>query len=350
MKKRNRKSRLEICHCDWITLFSLRADQRGAELLKILRDMIGINEGEKSYGGYGGGYFFEQFLDRGFRISASDEGSAKVELQGLFFTGGVTDPFKEFLRIISVVKTIRGTDWKLSRVDVAIDLFGVDLGTAFPNPKSKRYDWNFAFNYSEHQEKNKKEEMVYSGFTIRRQRWSLTIYNKALELSQSNTHAIKKSFFNKLSDENEAITRIELRLKSSQALIAVQGIINSPSSEKDFCEAILKHWGQYHRIKTKSGNDEERFRRIFCDLNPKTFERMKNKEVERIYDDYQEVKIRDMVRDFIRFGVIKGKTTEELSQIVGEQVEFLRESGEIPSAQDLPTSPTPTVRPSREEP
>lgn len=112
---------------------------------------------------------------------------------------------------------------KLTRVDVAIDIFGLPLAEAFPNPKSKRYEWSFPFHYSEHQTKSKNEEMIFTGYTIRRQRWSLTVYDKQVEIKDGNPHPIKQSYFETLSEEGEAITRIELRVKSAEALVAAKG-------------------------------------------------------------------------------------------------------------------------------
>lgn len=174
---------MEMTHVDWITVYGVGSEKRGAELLKILRDSIGVKANEKTYAGYGGGWFFEQFIDRGFRLSTNDEGSAKVELQGLYWTGAVANPFDEFLKISEKIKSIKNLSWKLTRVDVAIDIFGLNLMEAFPNPKSKRYQWGFAFNYHEHQTKTRSGEMLFTGFTIQKQRWSLTVYDKRTEMT-----------------------------------------------------------------------------------------------------------------------------------------------------------------------
>jgi hypothetical protein len=210
---------------------------------------------EKTYAGFGGGWFFEQFIDRGFRLSTNDDGSAKVELQGLYWTGAVPNPFDEFLRIVETIKTIDGMKWKLTRVDIATDIFGLGLADAFPNPKSKRYDWGFSFNYHEHQTKTRNEKMLFTGFTIQKQRWSLTVYDKRIEITEGNPHPIKQSYFDTLAEKDEPITRIELRVKSAEALVAVQGALTDACKESTFCEAILKHWGDYHRIKTDKRSD-----------------------------------------------------------------------------------------------
>lgn len=322
---------MEMTHVDWITVYGVGSRKRGAELLKILRDKVGVNPNEKTYAGFGGGWFFEQFIDRGFRLSTNDEGSAKIELQGLYWTGAIASPFDEFLRVAEKIRTIEDMKWKLTRVDVAIDIFGLSLAEAFPNPKSKRYEWNFPFHYSEHQTKSKNEEMIFTGYTIRRQRWSLTVYDKQVEIKDGNPHPIKQSYFETLSEEGEAITRIELRVKSAEALVAVQGALQAACKEMDFCGAILKQWGDYHRIKTKQDNDEARFKKIFRKPNPKTFERPKKQKLDRLYDDYtQEVKVKDLARNLIRYGLSVGKGVGELAQILIEQTEWLKETGEIP--------------------
>jgi hypothetical protein len=59
MKKKKSKSRMEMTHVDWITVYGVGSEKRGAELLKILRDKIGVNQNEKTYTGFGGGWFFE---------------------------------------------------------------------------------------------------------------------------------------------------------------------------------------------------------------------------------------------------------------------------------------------------
>ncbi len=341
MKRTKQKSRMEMTHADWITVYGVGSEKRGAELLKILRDKIGVNQNEKTYAGFGGGWFFEQFIDRGFRLSANDEGSAKVELQGLYWTGAVANPFDEFLRIARVTKTIEGMNWKLTRVDVAIDIFGLGLADAFPNPKSKRYGWGFAFNYHEHQTKARSGEMLFTGFTIQKQRWSLTVYDKRVEMTEGNPHPIKQSYFETLANKDEPITRVELRVKSAEALVAVQGALTGVCKEAEFCGAILKHWGDYHRIKTLRGQDESRFRRLFRDFEPTTFERVKKEKLNRLFDDFKEIKIRDMARDFIRYGINENQTADDVARIFQEQMEWLKENGELSKPSDMPPSQKP---------
>lgn len=320
---------MEMTHVDWITVYGMGSEKRGAELLKILRDKIGVRQNEKTYAGFGGGWFFEQFIDRGFRLSTNDEGSAKIELQGLYWTGAVGKPFEEFLRIAGVIKTIEGISWKLTRVDVAIDIFGLGLSDAFPNPKLKRYKWGFAFKYHEHQTKSRAGEMLFTGFTIQKQRWSLTVYDKRVEITEGHPHPIKQSYFETLSEKEEPITRVELRVKSGEALVAVQGALQAVCKESEFCGAILKHWGDYHRIKTISGQDEGRFKRLFREFEPTTFDRVRKEKVARIYDDFKEVKIRDMARDFIRYGINEDKSIEEVNRIFQEQMNWLKENEEF---------------------
>lgn len=105
MKKTKRKSRTEMTHTDWITVYGIGSEKRGAELLKILRDKIGVSQNEKTYAGFGGGWFFEQFIDRGFRLSTNDEASAKVELQGLYWTGAVANPFDKLSGALPSITT-----------------------------------------------------------------------------------------------------------------------------------------------------------------------------------------------------------------------------------------------------
>lgn len=332
---------MEMTHVDWITIYGQGSAKRGAELLKILRDKIGVKPNEKTYAGFGGGWFFEQFIDRGFRLSTSDEGSAKVELQGLYWTGAVANPFDEFLRTAEKIRSIEHMSWKLTRVDVATDVFGLGLVEAFPNPKSKRYKWGFAFNYHEHQTKTRAGEMLFTGFTIQKQRWSLTVYDKRVEITEGNPHPIKQSYFETLAEKDEPITRIELRVKSAEALAAVQGALQTVCKESEFCEAILKRWGDYHRIKTKAGSDESRFRRLFREFEPTTFEQVKKEKIERLYDDFKEVKIRDMARDFIRYGINEDKSIEEVNRIFKEQMDWLKENEELTK----PKSPPPSQKP-----
>lgn len=332
---------MEMTHVDWITVYGVGSEKRGAELLKLLRDKIGVKPNEKTYAGFGGGWFFEQFIDRGFRLSTNDEGSAKVELQGLYWTGAVANPFDEFLNVAGKIRTIEGMRWKLTRVDIATDIFGLPLAEAFPNPKSKRYEWGFAFNYHEHQTKTRSGEMLFTGYTIHRQRWSLTVYDKQVEITDGNPHPIKQSYFETLAEKDEPITRVELRVKSAEALVAVQGALQTVCKESTFCEAILKHWGDYHRIKTKRGQDEARFRRLFREFEPTTFERPKKEKLNRLFDDFKEVRIRDMIRDFIRYGINENQTVEDLTRIFQEQMEWLKETGEIVEAQNQPQGQKP---------
>ena len=330
-----------MTHVDWLTVYGVGSEKRGAELLKILRDTIGVKENEKTYAGFGGGWFFEQFIDKGFRLSTNDEGSLKVEFQGLFWTGAVANPFDEFLRIAKSIRTIENVVWKLTRADVAIDVFGLKLAEAFPNPKSKRYKWGFAFNYHEHQTKARNGEMLLTGFTIQKQRWSLTVYDKRVEINEGNPHPIKQSYFDTLAEKDEPITRIELRLKSAEALVAVQGVLTDVCKESAFCEAILKHWSDYHRVKTNKGQDESRFRRLFREFEPTTFERPKKQKLNRLFEDFKEVKIRDMARDFIRYGINANQTAEDMARIFQEQMDWLNENGELTKADTKPPSQKP---------
>lgn len=338
MEKIKAKSRMQMTHVDWITVYGVGSEKRGAELLKVMRDKIGLKQNEKSYAGFAGGWFFEQFVDRGFRISTSDDGEAKLELQGLYWTGAVKEPFAEFQKFVGLIKSIDGIKWKLTRVDVAIDIFGLDLASAFPSPKSKRYEWGFAFDYSEHQTKNKDEQMLFTGFTIRRQRWSLTVYNKRIEIAEGNPHPIKQSYFETLAKKDEPITRIELRIKSSESLVHVQGVLQTVCKESEFCEAILKHWGDYHRIKTKAGHDETRFRKLFREIEPKKFERIKKTKIDKLYENFKELKIRDMARDFIRYGYNERMNLEEVARIFNDQMEWLKENELKAEASELPPS------------
>ncbi len=246
----------------------------------------------------------------------------------------------------SVVRTIENIKWKLTRVDVATDLFGLDLKSAFPNPKSKRYYWGFAFDYSEHQTKSRNGAMLFTGYTIRRQRWSLTVYDKRTELIEGNSHPIKQSYFDTLAEKDEPITRVELRVKSAEALVAVQGSLQTVCKESTFCEAILRQWGDYHRIKTKKGHDEARFKKLFRSFTPPTFGRVKNEKIQRLNEDFKEIKIRDMARDFIRYGINEDKSTDEVARIFGEQMEWLKENGELTKPNQLPPSQKPKGDPS----
>jgi len=341
-EKHKAKPRMEMTHVDWITLYAIGAESRGNELLNLVKDRIGVSQNEKRYSGFGGGWYFEQLVDRGIRISANVDGDAKIELQGLFWTGAVADAFSEFIRMAEAVRPIKGARWKLTRVDVAIDIFGLRLSEAFPNPKSNLYEWNFAFDYSEHQTKTKDGEMRFTGYTIRQQRWSLTVYDKQIEITDAKPHPIKKSYFETLALKDEPITRVELRLKTAESLVAVQGALQTVCKESDFCGAILRHWGKYHRIKTKKGeNEEARFHRLFREIEPVTFERVKNEKINRLVDDFKEIKIRDLARDFIRYGIGENKTPDDIIRIFQEQVEWLGENGEIPQVKPLPPSQKP---------
>lgn len=332
---------MEMTHVDWITVYGVGSEKRGAELLKILRDKIGVSQNEKTYAGFGGGWFFEQFIDRGFRLSTNDEGSAKVELQGLYWTGAVANPFDEFLKVAGNIRTIENMKWKLTRVDVAVDIFGLPLAEAFPNPKSKRYEWGFGFNYHEHQTKSRNGEMLFTGYTIQKQRWSLTVYDKRVEITDSNPHPIKQSYFETLAKKDEPITRVELRVKTAEGLVAVQGSLQTVCKESEFCAAILKHWADYHRIKTKAGSDESRFRRLFREFEPTTFGRPKKEKLNRLFDDFKDLKIREMARDFIRYGINENQTAADVARIFQEQMEWLNENGELTKANPLPPSHKP---------
>ncbi len=125
----------------------------------------------------------------------------------------MANPFDEFLRLAGNIRTIADMRGKLTRVDVAVDIFGLPLAEAFPNPKSKRYEWGFGFKYHEHQTKNKNGEMLFAGYTIHQQRWSLTVYNKRVEITDGSPHPIKQSYFETLAESDEPITKVELRGK-----------------------------------------------------------------------------------------------------------------------------------------
>lgn len=151
----------------------------------------------------------------------------------------MANPFDEFLRTAEKIRSIDYMSWKLTRVDVATDIFGLGLAEAFPNPKSRRYEWGFAFNSHEHQTKTRAGEMLFTGFIIQKQRWSLTVYDKRVEITEGNAHPIKQSYFGTLAEKDESITRVELRVKSAEALVAVQGAITGVCKESELCGAIL---------------------------------------------------------------------------------------------------------------
>lgn len=115
--------------------------------------------------------------------------------------------------------------------------------------------------------------------------------------------------------------------------------------ESEFCGTILRHWGNYHRITTKQGHDEARFRRLFREIEPTTFERVKKEKIGQLFGDYK-VKIRHMARDFIRYGIGENKTADDITRIFQEQVEWLRENGEARQANPLPPSQKPKDDPS----
>ena len=318
-----------MTHVDWITVYGLGSVKRGNELLNLVMEKVGIKRNEKGYSSFGGGWYSHQFTDLGIRISANDNGEAKIEPQGLFWSGAVANPFGEFLRIAKAVGTIDDMRWKLTRVDVAIDIFGLGLKHAFPNPTEKNHRWDFAFDYNEHRTKSKDGKMIFTGYTLRRQRWSLTVYNKRVEIEGKDSHKIKQAYFDMLARKGEAITRVELRIKSAEALVAVQGALKNPCGEAEFCQAILKHWAKYHRVKTRAGHDEARFKKLFCDFNPKKFERSKKEKVVHLHGNHKEIRIRDMVRDFIRYGITQDKTVEDIARIFQEQMDWLNENGEL---------------------
>ena len=120
-----------------------------------------------------------------------------------------------------------------------------------------------------------------------------------------------------------------------------QGALQTVCKESEFCEAILKQWGDYHRIKTKGGQDEARFRRLFREFEPTTFDRPKKEKLNRLFDDFKEVKIRDMARDFIRYGINENQSADDVARIFKEQMEWLKENGELTNVNPLPPSHKP---------
>lgn len=314
--------RLIMTHLDWLTLRGVgEFGKRGAELLKTLRDTLNLSSKEKSFAGYSGGWYYEQFTDRGIRISTTDEAEMKLELQGLFWNGVYQDPFLKMIELANKLKNIEKVDWRLTRVDVAKDLFGVSVAEAFPSPK--KADWDFPFEYTEHQQKAKDEKMVYTGFTARKQRWSLTVYDKKFEIENVHTHKIKQLHFEKFAKKGEAITRVELRIKSGEGLAHMQGFLQTSVNEAEFCQTILKHWADYHRIKTKIGNDEYRFRKLLRSFDKRKLAREKKTRLVALYDDYRAIRINDLARQLVRDGLADGKSFPELLEILEVQYKWL---------------------------
>lgn len=314
--------RMIMTHLDWLTLRGVcDFGKRGSELLKILRDTLELSSKDKSFAGYSGGWYFEQFTDRGIRISTTDEAEMKLELQGLFWNGVFDEPFLKMIEMENKLKAIEKVDWRLTRVDVAKDLFGVNLAEAFPNPK--KTDWNFPFEYTEHQQKSKDEKMIYTGFTARKQRWSLTVYDKRFEIEKVHTHKIKQLHFAKLAINDEPITRLELRIKSGEGLAHMQGFLQTSVTEAEFCQTVLKHWADYHRIKTKSGNDEYRFKNLLRSFDKIKLNKEKKIRQAAIYDDYRAIKINDLARQLVRDGLAAGKSFQELLAILEVQYKWL---------------------------
>lgn len=131
---------------------------------------------------------------------------------------------------------------------------------------------------------------------------------------------------------------------SACSLVAVQGALQTACKESEFCGAILKQWGGYHRIKTNRGNDEARFRRLFREITPTTFVRVKRDKIDRLYDDFKELKIRDMARDLIRFGINENKTADEVARIFQEQMDWLKENEELTKQTANPSRPCREIR------
>ncbi|MBL7554628.1 MAG: hypothetical protein JNM24_02315 [Bdellovibrionaceae bacterium] len=333
-KNSNKKPRQEIIHIDWITIRGVGASKRGAELLKQVRETIGIHsEGYRE--GYGGGYYWQQFVDRGLRISTTDDGTVRVEFQGLYFNGGQANPFAEFNKIICQVQTLKDIEWRLTRIDVAIDLYGVEISQAFPDPFLKRYKFNFKFSKADYSDNDSGAELKTTGYTLKKKRtkssksrWTLAVYNKRQELEDTQAHQIKKEYFNALSETDvEPITRIELRIATPQGLNHVQGILKNPTTEENLCLILLTHWGKYHKITTQNGNEERRFHRFFRKPQPKPIPKVEMKKIAEIAEQHQEISIRDKAREFLRYGLTKAnKTHDELIQIVKDQIEFLKET------------------------
>ena len=52
-----------------------------------------------------------------------------------------------------------------------------------------------------------------------------------------------------------------------------------------------------------------------------------------------------MARDFIRYGMTEDKTADDVARIFQEQMEWLKNEGEIPQSQTLPPSQKPKAGP-----
>lgn len=326
METKNIEPRKKIVHCDWITLSGISSGKKGRYLLDAIRQAIGINNNEDYRSGKGKGWHFEQYSNIGLRLSTTDDGDARIEAQGLFFSGGVEEPFSNFLKMVGKVKEIKDTTWRLSRIDVAIDLYGVDIKSAFPDPNSDKYDFTFGYNQEDHKIKVRTKPPMITGYTIRKQRWKLTVYDKRQELLLKKQHPIKKAFYKLMTIFSEDFTRIELRINSAEALNHVQGILNSTTDEIDLCRAILKHWSRYHRVKTKNGKIEDRFNKLFCDFEVVKFERIERDVIKRIQEEHHEVELRDIFRKAIRYGFKYGNSASELNEIFQYQVKWLQET------------------------
>lgn len=344
MENAKLKPRKEIVHLDWATLSGVCSKTKGRDLLEKVRRVIGINENEEYRSGKGKGWHFEQYRDLGLRLSATDEGDIRVEAQGLFFGGSCEEPFREFLKIVEKVKTIEETVWRLSRLDVAIDLYGVDIKSAFPDPNSDEYDFAFGYNQEDHKVKTRKKPPITTGYTIRKQRWKLTVYDKRQELLSKNQHPIKKAFYKVMSMFWEDFTRIELRINSAEALNHVQGVLSSSTEEIDLCRAVLKHWSRYHKIKTREGKVEERFHRLFCDFEAVKFEPVERGVIKRIREEHHEVVLLDMLRKAIRYGLKYEKTEDQLREMFQYQVRWLQEN-ETPPQIEKSEAPKPEAKP-----
>ena len=319
---RRKKPRLVQTHLDWISIMgSGEYGKKGPELLKILFQALKLTEKGKRYSGYSGGWYYQQFVDLGLRISANDDAQMKLELQGTFWNGGFAKPYEEMLNYFSLLKQIDKFNWKLTRVDVAKDLFGVSINDAFPNPKKS--NWDFSFTLTNHLQTDKDKKLRFTGYTARKQRWSLTVYDKRFEIDNVHQNAIKQTFFKKLSKENEPITRVELRIKTAEALGPVQGIIQTAVSEVELCQTILKHWADYHRIKTQGGNDEWRFKsllRSFDKVKLKKHQRVKR---EKIYSETRLMKLSDIARGLVRDGIEEGLSLEDILNLLRNQHKWL---------------------------
>ncbi len=73
-------------------------------------------------------------------------------------------------------------------------------------------------------------------------------------------------------------------------------------------------------------------------MKPSTFERVKKEKIERLHDDFKEVKIRDMTRDFIRYGINEDKSIDEVARIFQVQMDWLKENEELTKPKSLPPS------------